>query len=115
MGWNKCYIICGRQTNRVDFFICKDGFSSLRAADYSKLWHEITKQASEKVVTNKSVDGGWFMLSAKDLGEKKKSPSSFELLSSSKTGRKLERWLEDLTTRKLMATVPVTASEEKMT
>jgi hypothetical protein len=95
-----------------DFFVCKDGFSSLPAAGYSNYYGvEKIKQASGKVVTNISANGGWFMLSGIELGEKKNAAKKIEVLASSKTGGKLEIWLDDLTTGKLIATLNVDATE----
>ena len=47
-----------------DFFICKDGFTSLPIAGYSNYFGVKTiKKESEKVVTNVSSNGGWLMIS----------------------------------------------------
>jgi len=92
-----------------DLFICKDGFSSLSTAGYSNYYGiEKIRQDGENVVTNSSSYGGWLMLSGVDLGNK--SPSGVEVVISSKTGGKLEIWLDDLTTGKLIATIPVPAT-----
>jgi len=90
-----------------DFFVCKDGASSLPAAGYSNYYGVTTvAKEDEKAVTNTSVFGGWFMISGVELG--KKSPSSIEVVASSKGKGKLEIWLDDLQHGKLIATIPVT-------
>ena len=95
-----------------DFFICKDGFSSLPAAGYSNYFGiQTVKEKSEKVVTTTSANGGWFMLSGVELGEGKNAAAKIEVEASAKTGDKLEIWLDDLTTGKLVATIPVDATE----
>jgi xylan 1,4-beta-xylosidase len=96
-----------------DFFVCKDGFSAMAAAGYSNYYgvEKVDKQF-EKAVTNTSSNGGWFMISGVDLGAGKRSASQLEIIASSKTGAMLEVWLDDLTTGKLIATVPVSATAE---
>jgi hypothetical protein len=95
-----------------DFFICKDGFSSLPAAGCSNYFGiQTVKEKSEKVVTTTSANGGWFMLSGVELGEGKNAAAKIEVEASAKTGDKLEIWLDDLTTGKLIATIPVDATE----
>ena len=92
-----------------DFFICKDGLSPLPAAGYINYFGVKTLLiGSEKVITNTSSFGGWLMISGVDLGEK--SPSAVELVASSETNGKLEIWLDDLKSGKLIATVPVSAT-----
>lgn len=94
-----------------DFFVCKDGFSSLPAVGYSNYFGvERVKQASGKVVTNTSAKGGWFMISGVDLGKDKKAVLQMEVLASSKSGGKLEIYLDDLATGKLIAKIPVSAT-----
>lgn len=93
-----------------DEFVCKDGFSSLPAVGYSNYFGvEKTKEASGKAVTNTSANGGWFMISGVDVG-KESSASGVEIIASSKTAAKLEIWLDDLTSGKLIATVLVSAT-----
>jgi xylan 1,4-beta-xylosidase len=95
-----------------DFFVCKDGFSSLPAAGYNNYYGvEKIKQASGKVVTNTSPNGGWFMLSGVELGKERNASRKIEVLASSNAGGKLEIWLDDLTTGKLIATIPVDATD----
>ena len=54
-----------------DFFICKDGFSSMPAVGYSNYYAVKTEQnVNEKFVTNTSPEGGWLMISGVELGEK---------------------------------------------
>jgi hypothetical protein len=97
-----------------DFFICKDGFSPLVAAGYSNFYGaETIKQGYEKVVTNTSPNGGWFMISGVELGKGKNASTKIEVQASSKTGGKLEVWLDDLTTGKIIATITVDATGEE--
>ena len=92
-----------------DFFICKDGLSSLPVAGYSNYYGVKTiKKESGKVVTNTSSNGGWLMISGVELG--KQSPSAVELVASSVSKGKLEIWLDDLKNGKLIATIPVSAT-----
>lgn len=92
-----------------DLFVCKDGFSSLPAAGYSNYYGvEKAGADAQQSVTNSSKLGGWLMLSGVELG--KKSPSAIEVTVSSKTAAALEIWLDDLTTGKLIATIPVSAT-----
>jgi xylan 1,4-beta-xylosidase len=94
-----------------DFFVCKDGFSLLPAVSYSNYFGiEKIKQASEKAVTNTSANGGWFMLSGVELGNPKNAATGIEISAQSKTAAKLEIWLDDLTTGKLIAVVPIAAT-----
>ena len=92
-----------------DFFVCKDGFSSIPVAGYRNYYGVKTiKKESEKIVTNTSSNGGWLMISGVELG--KQSPSAFELVASSVSKGKLEIWLDDLKNGKLIATIPVSAT-----
>jgi hypothetical protein len=92
-----------------DFLVCKDGFSPLLAAGYNNYFGIRTIQmASEKVVTNTSPNGGWLMISGVELG--KKSPSAIEVKASSSSKGKLEIWLDDLKTGKLIATIQVSSA-----
>jgi beta-xylosidase len=94
-----------------DFFVCKDGFSPLIAAGYSNYYGvETIEQGSEKVVTNISPNGGWFMLSGVELGKDKNAATKIEAQVSSKTGGKLEIWLDDLTSGQLISTITVDAT-----
>jgi xylan 1,4-beta-xylosidase len=94
-----------------DMFVCKDGFSSMPSAGYSNYFGvETLKQASEKVVTNSSSNGGWFMLSGVELGKGKHNTTKVAIQASAKSAGKIEIWLDDLTTGKLIATIPVTAT-----
>ncbi len=95
-----------------DFFICKDGFSSLIAAGYSNYYGVQTiKLGSDKAVTNTSSNGGWFMLSGVELGNGKNTPAKIEVQASAKTGGKIEIWLDDLTTGKLIATINIDGTQ----
>jgi xylan 1,4-beta-xylosidase len=94
-----------------DLFICKDGLSSLPAAGYSNYFGvEKVKQGSEKAVTNTSAKGGWFMISGVELGKDKRTSSKVEIMATSKANGNLEIWLDDLTTGKLIASVPISAT-----
>jgi xylan 1,4-beta-xylosidase len=96
------------KTADFDFFICKDGLSSMNAVGYSNYYGVKTiKKETEKVVTNTSVNGGWFMISGVELG--KKSPAAIEVVASSAVNGNLEIWLDDLKNGKLIATIPVKA------
>jgi hypothetical protein len=92
-----------------DFFICKDGFSPVLAAGYSNYFGVKTiKKGLEKVVTNTSANGGWFMISGVELG--KESPSAVEVKASSTSKGKIEIWMDDLKTGKLIATMPISST-----
>lgn len=92
-----------------DLFVCKDGNSSLLAAGYNNYYGiRKIKQGNEEVVTNNSSYGGWFMLAGVDLG--KKSPATIELEASAIAAGKLEIWIDDLSTGKLIATIPIAAT-----
>jgi xylan 1,4-beta-xylosidase len=92
-----------------DFFICKDGYSSLPAAGYSNFYGVKTiKEGPENVVTNTSSNGGWFMISGVEFG--KISPSAIEMEASSVSNGKLEIWLDDLTEGKLITVIPVSST-----
>jgi beta-xylosidase len=96
-----------------DFFICKDGFTSLPVAGYSNYFGVKTiKKESEKVVTNVSSNGGWLMISGVETG--KQSPSAVEVVASSGARGKLEIWLDDLKNGKLIATIPVSETGGEM-
>lgn len=89
-----------------DFFICKDGFSSMSAAGYRNYFGvETLQNESGKVVTNTSANGGWLMISGVETG--RKSPSALEITASSSIKGKIEIWLDDLKDGKLIATIPV--------
>jgi xylan 1,4-beta-xylosidase len=92
-----------------DFFVCKDGYSSLPVAGYSNYYGVQTLlKSSEKAVTNTSSYGGWLMISGVELG--KDSPSKIEMVASSEVKGKLEIWLDDLKNGRLIATIPVSAA-----
>jgi xylan 1,4-beta-xylosidase len=94
-----------------DFFICKDGFSSVPAAGYGNYYGvETINLGYEKLVTNTSSNGGWFMLSGVELGQVKNGATKIEVQASAKTAGMLEIWLDDLATGKLIATIPVDAT-----
>lgn len=90
-----------------DFFVCKDGASALVAEGYSN-HYGVTTQDNQKLVTNTSTYGGWFMLSGVELG---KAPIAVELSATAKKASQLEVWIDDLGGQgRLIATVPVTTS-----
>jgi beta-xylosidase len=94
-----------------DFFICKDGYSPICAAGFCNYFSVKTiKKDVDKVVTNTSSNGGWFMISGIELS--KKSPSFVEVTASAKAAGKLEIWLDDLKNGKLIATIPITITGE---
>jgi beta-xylosidase len=96
-----------------DFFICKDGFSLLPAAGYSNFFGiEKDGETSDKIVTNSSAKGGWFMISGVELGKDKRTPAQVEIIASSKVSGILEIWLDGLTDTdgKLIAILPVKAT-----
>ena len=64
------------------------------------------KGKTEKAVTTTSSNGGWFMLSGVELGEGKNASIKIEAEFSAKKAGQLEIWLNDLTTGKLIATIP---------
>ena len=93
-----------------DFFVCKDGFSSLPVAGYSNYYGVKTIiEGSEKIVTNTSSNGGWLMISGVELG--KTSPSAVEVIASSESKGKLEIWLDDLKDGTFIAKIPVSATK----
>jgi hypothetical protein len=97
-----------------DLFVCKDGSSPLAAAGYSNYYGVTTiRQGSEKIVTNNSLNGGWFMLSGVEMGNEKNGAAKIEVVASAETDTKIEVWLDDLTTGKLIATVPVNKTSAK--
>jgi xylan 1,4-beta-xylosidase len=93
-----------------DFFICKDGYSSLPAAGYSNYYGIQTLiKNSGKIVTSTSSNGGWLMISGVEFG--KISPSKVEVTCFSAAKGKLEIWLDDLKDGKLISTIPVGPSK----
>jgi len=92
-----------------DFFVCKDAFSPILAAGYSNYFGIKTiSNESGRVVTNTPPNGGWFMISGVELG--KTSPSAIEVMASSSSKGKLEIWLDDLKTGKLIASIPLSST-----
>jgi len=96
-----------------DFFVCKDGYSSLPAAGFSNYFGVITQAGVDgeefATVTNTSPNGGWFMISGVELGQKSPSAVEVEVLLGSRG--KLEIWLDDLKEGKPIATIPVKAND----
>jgi hypothetical protein len=94
-----------------DLFVCKDGFSVLPAAGYSNYYGiQTIEQGPEPVVTNSSAKGGWFMLSGIELGNNKKFAGQVQVNIASKTAGRVEIWLDDITSGKLIATLPVSST-----
>jgi xylan 1,4-beta-xylosidase len=93
-----------------DFFICKDGFTSMPVAGYNNYFGiRAIKKETEKLVTNTSSNGGWLMISGVEFG--KQSPSAVELTASSVMKGKIEIWLDDLKNGKLIATIQVSPTD----
>ncbi|MEO5562525.1 MAG: family 43 glycosylhydrolase [Chitinophagaceae bacterium] len=94
-----------------DFFICKDGLSSLPAVGFSNYYGiEAVIEENGNAVTNNSSYGGWFMISGVELGKGNRTAAQVEVMVSSKKTGKLEIWLDDLAPGKLIATIPITAT-----
>jgi beta-xylosidase len=94
-----------------DLFVCKDGFSALSAAGYSNYYGvQTVMQQTEKMVTTNTAKGGWFMLSGVELGKENKPANQVQVTVAANTTGTLEIWLDDLTTGKLIATIPVTTT-----
>ncbi|WP_184548220.1 family 43 glycosylhydrolase [Mucilaginibacter sp. FT3.2] len=92
-----------------DCFICKDGASPLPAAGYRNYYGTATVNKGKwKAVTNTSPYGGWFMISGVEIG--RQSPSSVQIVASSKRKGTLQIWLDDLRNGKLIATIPLNAT-----
>ncbi len=91
-----------------DSFTCKDGFSELPAIGFSN-YYGVEKTANE-AMTNDSENGGWFMISGVDLDGKNLKAKSIAIELSATSSGKLEIWLDDLTTGKLIATVPYSST-----
>lgn len=96
-----------------DFFVCKDGFSELPAIGYSNYYGvEKVKIDKEEAITNDSNLGGWLMISGVELGNKSKSASEIQVQLMAKSIGKIEIWLDDLSTGKLIATIPFSATDD---
>ena len=91
-----------------DFFICKDGFSALPAVGFSNYYG--VEKTAEDALTNDSENGGWLMISGVDLDGKNQKAKAIEIELSATSSGKLEIWLDDLTTGKLIATVPFSST-----
>ncbi|ADB38143.1 family 43 glycosylhydrolase [Spirosoma linguale] len=99
-----------------DFFICKDGFSSLPAVGYSNYYGvEKTGVTAGSGVTNDSSQGGWFMLSGVDLGMGNDAAKQVQLQVSTTMEGTLELWLDDLSNGKKIATIPFKSTTGKAT
>lgn len=101
----------GKQAD-FDKFVCKDGFSELPAVGFSNYYAvKVIKEGNEKLVTNTSPHGGWFMISGVDLGQS--GAKSINIALSSTVKSSLEIWQDDLKTGKLIATIPITPTGSK--
>lgn len=80
-----------------DFFVCKDGFSSLPAVGYSNQYGvETVGDGRAAAVTNTTDRGGWFMLSGVDLGSGSTAAKQIQLELTATGAGTLEIWLDDL-------------------
>ncbi|WP_208110948.1 family 43 glycosylhydrolase [Pedobacter duraquae] len=101
------------KTADFDFFIGKDGFTELPAQGFSNQFGIVTLlKDGQKVVTNTSLKGGWFMISGVDLGDKD-HPAQIEIVAASSTDNQLEIWLDDLGSGRKIATVSITKMQGK--
>jgi xylan 1,4-beta-xylosidase len=95
-----------------DFFICKDGYSTLPAIGYHNYFGIGTVQKNgTKAVTNTSENGGWLMISGVDLG--RNTAKAIEITAVSGVQGMVEIWLDDLNTGKLVANIPVNKTGDK--
>ncbi|HVS97308.1 MAG TPA: carbohydrate-binding protein, partial [Puia sp.] len=92
-----------------DLFRCKDAFSPLTAGGYANCY-AVKRETlgDDRIVTNTSNGGGWFMISGVETGEN--SARGVELSVAATTAGHIEVWLDDLQDGKLVATVPVKAT-----
>ncbi len=89
-----------------DKFVCKDGFSDLPAVGFSNYYAvKAIKDGNDKLVTNTSPNGGWFMISGVDLGKSTAKYVNIKLTSTTKSY--VEIWADDLKDGKLIAKIPV--------
>jgi xylan 1,4-beta-xylosidase len=86
-----------------DMFICKDGYSPMRAEGYSN-YYGVTRKAG--AVTTTTSSGGWFMISGVETGTTSATAIS---LTASGSG-KLEVWVDNLEKGQLIASIPVTST-----
>lgn len=94
-----------------DFFVCKDGFSSLPAAGYANYYGiQTSRLQNEKSVTSASPAGGWLMLAGVELGNDKQPAKKIEIEAAATRAGKIEIWLDDLATGKLIATIEIDAT-----
>lgn len=94
------------KTADFDLFVCKDGFSELPVAGYSNYYGvEKVKIDSEEAVTNTSDLGGWLMISGLELGYSTKAVSQIQVQVMAKSSGKIEIWLDDLSSGRLIATI----------
>lgn len=95
-----------------DCFVCKDGFSEIPAVGYSNYYgiEKINKE-DQWSVTNNSNYGGWLMISGVELGNNKNEEKEVEISVSAIKAGKFEIWLDDLKNGKLIATIPVSATQ----
>jgi beta-xylosidase len=95
-----------------DFFVCKDGYSSLKAAGYSNYFG--VKTLENGSVTNTSDKGGWFMISGVEMGETAPSAMEVEVSGTAKKAT-LDVFADDLKTGKKLATVSISPSAKSKT
>ncbi|NLR77125.1 family 43 glycosylhydrolase [Chitinophaga eiseniae] len=89
------------------FFICKDGFSQLRAVGNSNYYGISKVKRGENVgVTNTSGHGGWLMISGVDFGVAGEA-KAVEITGNAIKGGKLELLIDDLKNSQPFAVVPV--------
>jgi len=94
-----------------DEFICKDGFSSLPAIGYSNYFGvEKVHKGIATAVTNNSTHGGWCMISGVELGKGQHVPTQVAIEVAASAAGKIEIWLDDLKTGRLIASIPVKAT-----
>lgn len=99
------------QSADFDFFICKDGYSTLPAIGYSNYYGIRSATTSDtKYVTTTTANGGWFMLSGVEFG--KTAPAAVEIAVSADSKGTIELWTDDLATGKRLAVIPVTVTGE---
>lgn len=94
-----------------DFFVCKDGFSTLPAAGNSNQYGTYkVKQGEDLVVTNVSTPGGWLMISGVDFGSTGEA-TAIEVAATAAKGGELKVLVDDLGKDKQIARVPIKAGQ----
>ena len=92
-----------------DLFRCKDAFSPLTAGGFAN-YYAVKRETKgdDRIVTNTSNGGGWFMISGVETGET--AARGIELNVAATAAGDIQVWLDDLQDGKLVATVPVKAT-----